>query len=675
VEEEVRAELSVFIDLTLDDENTPEPRGTNLRQLRNSSPQRNIIPEVHYNRVILRPETFVQIKQAAEDEYLGYTRNKECRLPKIDFIRVRSITQDSTGRISLRGIPYTRIKRLKDMFGEINSMLNEVCPLYEIDEDDPRDPEIQAAIVIPIDWTIRARHLTVTNAPFPEFSCDVANYKSVDDAKHNGPLVCRWKCEILYRDAKARESGRKAGQSIFRYLPNEVKPRFRVSEAETRDKWRGVPTVKGGSYIPNGASDPPYQDNQTLPGQQYTVFDAFCGGGGVSRGAQRAGFRVTHAVDVWDAACNTHRANFPQAELFQMSIDQFLIFTENRTIRPDILHLSPPCQYWSPAHTIAGKNDDQNRAALFSCDDLTVKLRPRFFTLEQTFGILHFRRYFKRLLGFFIKHGYSLRWKVVFLATWGLPQRRQRLVIIGAGPGEILPPWPKETHSVDGADGLLPYITINQALARISPRQTSTHSPKSPTRFQKRAYDGNTILPRAMTVNGGQNYHPSGERDFTLQEYAVLQGFPSTHQFVAPYIKKQIGNAFPPCTVQVIYEQLRNSILKQDGLKPFTVKQAVTIAAENDSFMDLTKDDDCLAGTGEARAPMHPKPMVILIPDDGDLNVEPIDRVMTASLHTVLSRQYRPIVIPDDDDEMDIDESDADSETVLGDPFIDVDML
>ena len=69
-----------------------------------------------------------------------------------------------------------------------------------------------------------------------------------------------------------------------------------------------------------------------------------------------------------------------------------------------------------------------------------------------------------------------------------------------------------------------------------------------------------------MTTSGGQNYHPSGERDFTLREYAALQGFPPSHVFAGSCVKKQIGNAVPPVVAKVLFESIKRQLDEADGV-------------------------------------------------------------------------------------------------------------
>ena len=191
------------------------------------------------------------------------------------------------------------------------------------------------------------------------------------------------------------------------------------------------------------------------------------------------------------------------------------------------------------------------------------KFRPRIFTLEQTFGILHprFRPYFNSLIRGFTSQNYSVRWKVVHLSNWGLPQPRKRLIMIGSCHGESLPPLPPATHG--DADTLKPFVTARAALKRIG-RYATLHNVNEVKVMNAAPWNPDSVLPRTITCSGGQNYHWSGSRDLTLREFASFQGFPTWHRFCAPYIKKQIGNAFPPCVVKVLYDHIRTWLLKED---------------------------------------------------------------------------------------------------------------
>ncbi|RDW92290.1 hypothetical protein BP5796_01684 [Coleophoma crateriformis] len=298
-------------------------------------------------------------------------------------------------------------------------------------------------------------------------------------------------------------------------------------------------------------------------GNIWTYGDAFCGAGGASRGADLAGLEIKWGFDHWEHACSTWIANFPSAHCYQMHCHQFVSeVNSGRVTRVDMLHISPPCQTWSPAHTVAGKNDEMNTASLFAVMAIIMAVRPRIVTLEQTFGICmaRFQQYFNALIQQFTSINFSVRWAIIPLQNLGLPQRRHRLIIIAACPGEILPRMPAFTHS-DGSDGLQPFLTVNEVLAKINGRLRQeprdpildTANPCDPP---KSPYDGSKFLRRAITTHGGQNYRPDGFSDFTLREYAGLQGFPPYHVFKGLGIKKQIGNAVPPTSAEALFRSI-----------------------------------------------------------------------------------------------------------------------
>jgi DNA (cytosine-5)-methyltransferase 1 len=135
-----------------------------------------------------------------------------------------------------------------------------------------------------------------------------------------------------------------------------------------------------------------------------------------------AGLRVRWGFDFWKQACETWEANFPHTRCFHRAAHEFVEFAKRypHLVKVDILHLSPPCQFFSPAHTINGVDDEMNTASLFAVQAVIEVTRPRIVTLEQTFGITHprFRFYFNALIQMFTSHDFSIRWAVVPLAQW-----------------------------------------------------------------------------------------------------------------------------------------------------------------------------------------------------------------------------------------------------------------
>ena len=168
--------------------------------------------------------------------------------------------------------------------------------------------------------------------------------------------------------------------------------------------------------------------------QRYTFGDCFCGAGGTSRGAIQAGLHINWGFDFNLPTCQSYKLNFPTARIYNVWAHDFVnLPDQDHDFKIDICHLSPPCQFFSNAHTIAGTDDEMNTASLFSVSKLLEKARPRVVTLEQTAGLLRRHSlFFNALVMMFTERGFSIRWRLLECADYGLPQHRLRLFIIAS---------------------------------------------------------------------------------------------------------------------------------------------------------------------------------------------------------------------------------------------------
>ncbi|KAK3311378.1 S-adenosyl-L-methionine-dependent methyltransferase [Chaetomium strumarium] len=519
----------------------------------------------------------------------------------VEFLRIKSIIQLHRGAdIVLRGWGFARTAHFSGM---LPPKLNELVMVAEIRTQGRSQVEEQALMDVAVTAVKSARELRITNAPFPEHRFDQLYWRSKGRQwiKANAALVCRHQYRIHFHGSNEKP----CEWALVKIDEATADPEYRILDAHKLNRWRGG-KVPGGSHNPSASSrqvvdlesNPPTSctlSPKLSPGQRYTAGDVFAGAGGASRGIERAGLELVFAVDDWYHAADSLRSNFPKCTVYNMNVSD-LLQCKDIQHRVDILHLSPPCQFWSPAHTVAGKNDKANVAILFSCGPLLQKFRPRLFTLEQTFGLLHsrFSAYFNALLLSFTECGYSVRWKVVPLANYGVPQLRKRLIMIGSAPGEKLPPFPPATHSKGGAGGLKPWASPESVLSPLSRSRRfnhhKLHMPHLSRRFDppKAPWDP-TQLAKTITTSGGQNYHWDGKRDFTLLEYAMLQGFPTWHRFEGRCIKRQIGNAFAPTVVRALYEHLVKWLLAQDGFDPSARHQSLSPEVVS---ISLDTDDD-----------------------------------------------------------------------------------
>ena len=542
----------------------------------------------------------------------------------VDFLDVKVILRNRMREPKFRGLPLTRTRNTG---GILPKKSNEVCAILQINGGEGEiTKENPIFFDISPDFVVKKRTLITTNAIYPEHRSPrmaVAQALSFDNRERQrrrderrGVIVCRWRLKIYYL-VRGREA--RAQERVLERIPigDVLDSRYRISDETLCNRWRGG-RVKGGSW--NGCPPRHLIDLDAVPrssasgqsgmresGQKYTVFDAFSGAGGASRGAQSAGFKIQYALDkspdVWD----TYRLNFPKVSLYEMAVDEFIQTAKKESTRVDALHLSPPCQFFSPAHTQNSVHDDENIFALFGCNPLITKTRPRLITFEQTFGITHERHshFFRSLIGDFTQFGYSVRWKIVPLCTWGSAQDRKRLVVLAAAPGETLPPFPRATHSENGAaDGCKPFTTFGQAISGIR-REDDLHNPRSVRHFHPRRapFDSNKLTGTITTGSGGM-YYPDGSRDLTMREYACLQGFPCHHRFVGnkTSVRRQIGNAFPPNTVRVLYDHLQEWLLREDGMRAYQPSATDCLAVDVDD-VDSAWDSGVTERSGAVSSP------------------------------------------------------------------------
>lgn len=264
-------------------------------------------------------------------------------------------------------------------------------------------------------------------------------------------LTCRLKSTLKFRPVlrHGTRTGVDDQEFAVEYLTFDEAsggPDVRLPAQELRDQWRGrnqttpfgtvsvAPRAERLDIDMVNPNPEVWNPNNDSRNRTYTFGDAYCGAGGASCGAKKAGLALTWAIDMDKNAVQTYRRNFPQSLVEQSTFDIFM--TQNSDeLRVDVCHTSPPCQPFSPAHTVHNQvRDEQNSACIFTSLNLINKARPRVLTMEETFGLRgRHPATFNRLIMDFIEVGYSVRWAVLDCVNYGVPQTRRRLIIIAAG--------------------------------------------------------------------------------------------------------------------------------------------------------------------------------------------------------------------------------------------------
>ena len=202
------------------------------------------------------------------------------------------------------------------------------------------------------------------------------------------------------------------------------------------------------------------------------VVSLFSGAGGMDIGFINAGFEIIWANDFFVDAVNSYRKNIGKHIL---SGDITKIASDNIPDGADVVIGGFPCQGFSVANTKRSMEDKRN----FLYKEMLRIIRdkkPKFFVAENVKGLLSMERgkVIEMIKGDFEELGYKVEARLLNAAEYGVPQTRERVVIIGNNIGAENP-YPQKTHYVEtipGSDSnLIPAITTEQAIGFLGDKK------------------------------------------------------------------------------------------------------------------------------------------------------------------------------------------------------------
>lgn len=191
------------------------------------------------------------------------------------------------------------------------------------------------------------------------------------------------------------------------------------------------------------------------------LFDLFCGTGGFSKGIEnstRANFDVKFGIDVLPASVETFKLNHKSGigickDIRQVRRHEVEEITKIRRDQLDVLVGGPPCQGFSSIRPFRSSKEDDPRNSLFEEYASFVNyFRPKIFVLENVVGLATHKGglTLEKMQECFNNIGYETDWKLLNAAHFGVPQKRERFVMIGVQKGgKILFPTP--SHFYKGA--------------------------------------------------------------------------------------------------------------------------------------------------------------------------------------------------------------------------------
>lgn len=352
----------------------------------------------------------------------------------------------------------------------------------------------------------------------------------------------------------------------------------------------------------------------------------FSGAGGMDVGFKAAGFHVVAANEFDRAACETFRLNHPDVDLHEGDLAQLVekICAYNDI---DLVFGGPPCQGFS----VAGKMlaSDPRSQLVFRFLDVVERVKPRAFVMENVKALATLQKFQdvrKEIAVRSARAGYSLTMQVLNAKDFGVPQSRERVFFVGLLNStrsistasfekyRCAPPTLREAIGSLGRAGTATNRRVCNAKVTIASRPVLRKSPYAGMLFNGQGRPLNpdgwaSTLPASMggnrtpivdeahlydyepawveayhghLISGGSplamNVAPSRLRRLTIDEAALLQGFPVDYLFSGSASKVfcQIGNAVPCGLAKVVGNVVRDVLVGQGGDTPSEPAVGVT---------------------------------------------------------------------------------------------------
>lgn len=339
------------------------------------------------------------------------------------------------------------------------------------------------------------------------------------------------------------------------------------------------------------------------------VLSLFSGAGGLDIGFHDAGFDIIECNELEKdfAATLIENSKIAQrlhnSKIVCMDINDYQPMLENI----DFIIGGPPCQTFSAASArAAGVNGvDDARGNLFKQYVRILKqLKPKGFLFENVYRIVGAQngKPWKLIQEAFAEAGYKIFWRILDAADFGVPQFRERLIIVGLKEGEFQFPYP--SHGPDSLDKK-PYYSASLAIKNLKQKIKKqelggrhghllndippglnysfyTEKMGHPTpyfswrsKFSDYLYKADPNTPvRTIKAQGGQYTGPFHweNRIFTIEELKRLQTFPDNYIINGNRQKviHQLGNSVPPQLARVLAIAIAQQVFNMEY--PFKIQ-------------------------------------------------------------------------------------------------------
>ncbi len=313
--------------------------------------------------------------------------------------------------------------------------------------------------------------------------------------------------------------------------------------------------------------------------KEFKVVSLFSGCGGLDLGIEgdftylgeyyhKNPFKILWANDINEKAVQTQRLNFKNTkvvcgditEILGNSNQQLSLFAEDYSLPPsaDVVIGGFPCQDFSLAGKRKGLTVQRGNLYL-SMARVIELLKPKVFLAENVKGLISWENglAINTIIKSFEEIGYKVEYRLFNAADYGVPQSRERVIIIGIRNDlNKAIEWPLPTHSADN-DALKPWVSIKEAIGDLEDDEKHRSLPNYGYSKAKlcKGKQGNSITkadrpsPTMRAEHHGNiEFHYSLPRRLSAREAARIQSFPDNFVFYKSISDayRQIGNAVSP---------------------------------------------------------------------------------------------------------------------------------
>lgn len=353
----------------------------------------------------------------------------------------------------------------------------------------------------------------------------------------------------------------------------------------------------------------------------FKVMDLFCGTGGFSKGFENTGqFEVVHGIDVLPVAVETFEANHPGAaaiagDIRKVRRGEVAAATNLKRGEVDVIIGGPPCQGFSSLRPFRSSTEDDPRNSLFEEFASYVNyFRPRVLVMENVVGLATYEggATIERIVETFDDLGYDTDWRILNAANYGVPQRRERLVLLGVERGGRVA-FPTATHATTGktighrirnrmhvvaqsndtlfdtddARSLTPAVTVREAiddLPVVLSGETSDHYDKPPRNdFQR---DRRRNVEEELQLHTSTRHSEkmleiirhSGDNISAIPKHLISSGFSSCYS--------RLRGDEPSVTVTVNFvHPASNKCIHPDLDRALTPREGARLQSYDDDFV------------------------------------------------------------------------------------------